>query len=127
MGKYLTLADFLEFAKSQENVNVIVNLPYVRAIAAARKIDIIEPTISVITKSGYHNMADRLLIKSDDSAVLRELKQQTKFKLVYEVGGDNVRIPDSAIKEIKEVADAVSLSRGSVFQSPGGLPYREHR
>lgn len=65
-------------------------------------------------------MADRLLIKSDDSAVLRELKQQTKFKLVYEVGGDNVRIPDSAIKEIKEVADAVSLSRGSVFQSPGG-------
>jgi len=120
VGKYLTLADFLEFAKSQENVNVIVDLPYVRAIAAARKIDIIEPTISVITKSGYHNIADRLLIKSDDSAVLRELKQQTKFKLVYEVGGDNVRIPDSAIKEIKEVADAVSLSRGSVFQSPGG-------
>jgi len=120
VGKYMTLADFLKFAKSQENVNVLINIQYARAIAAARKIDIIEPTISVINKSGYHNIADRLMIKSDDSAVLRELKQQTKFKLVYEVEGDNIRILNSTIKEIKEVADAVTLSRGSVFQSPGG-------
>jgi hypothetical protein len=69
--------------------------------------------------SDYNNMADRIMIKSDDSVVLRELKQRTKFKLVYEVDENRVTIPDSIIKEIKEVADTVTLRRTLVFSTSG--------
>jgi len=58
--------------------------------------------------------------------VMDVVKQQTKFKLVYEVEGDNIRIPNSTIKEIKEVADAVTLSRGG-FPEYWWLSCREHR
>ena len=67
--------------------------------------------------SGNKNMADRILIKSDDSAVLREFKQRTQFKLVYEVDEALVRISDSTIKEIKEFTDTIILRRRLVFST----------
>jgi len=64
-------------------------------------------------------MADRIMIKYDDSVVLRELKQRMKFKLVYEVDENHVMILDSIIKEIKEVANIVTLRRTLVFSTSG--------
>jgi hypothetical protein len=51
--------------------------------------------------SDYNYMGDRIMIKTDDNAVLRESKKWTKFKLVYEVNENRVTIPHSIIKEIK--------------------------
>lgn len=114
-GKYMNLSAFLEFAQSQKNVRVIINIQNARAIALARNLSIVDPVISALNKSGYNSMTNRIMIQSDDSAVLMKFKQLTKFKLVYSVEETDVSIPDSTIKEIKAFSDAVVIRRETVF------------
>lgn len=114
-GKYMNLSSFLEFAQSQGHARVIINIENARAIALARNLSIVEPTISALNMSGYNNMTNRIMIQSDDSAVLMEFKQRTKFKLVYVVDETIISIPDSTIREIKTFSDAVVLNRNIVF------------
>lgn len=116
-GKYMNLTAFLDFAQSQKNLRVIINIQNARAVALARNLSIVEPVISALNKSGYNNMTDRILIQSDDSAVLMKFKQLTKFKLVYAVEETYVDIPDSTIKKIKAFSDAVVIRRDTVFPS----------
>eukprot|EP01018_Ginkgo_biloba_P028322 Gb_10598 [translate_table: standard] len=115
VGEYLTLSDFLEFAKNRTEVRVLINIQYARYLLSAKNLSVIDATISALNTSGYDNMTERVQIQSDDSAVLLEFKQRTGFKLVYNIDAVNVTVPDSTIKEIKEFADTVSLSRGLIF------------
>lgn len=55
------------------------------------------------------------MIQSDESAVLTEFKQLTKFKLVYVVDETAISIPDSTIEEIKTFSHAVALRRNVIF------------
>lgn len=114
-GKYMNLSAFLEFAQSQGNVRVIINIENARTIALARNLSIVEPTISALNMTAYNNMTDRIMIQSSESAVLMEFKQRTKFKLVYVADETNIDIPDSTIKEMNAFSDAVVLSRATVF------------
>lgn len=118
-GKYMNLSAFLEFAQSQGNIGVVINIENARTIALARNLSILEPTISALNMSGYNNMTNRILIQSSESAVLMEFKQRTKFKLVYVAEENAINIPDSTIKEINTFSDAVVISRTTVYPPSG--------
>lgn len=81
----------------------------------ARNLSIVEATISALNMSSYNNMTDRIMIQSDESAVLMEFKQLTKFKLVYFADETAISIPDSTIEEIKTFSHAVVLKRNVIF------------
>ncbi|KAH9306372.1 hypothetical protein KI387_010776, partial [Taxus chinensis] len=115
VGKYMNLTSFLEFAKRQADINVIINIENARAIISDRNLDVTNATLSALNMSGYDKIADRIRIQSDDSAVLLQFKQRTKFKLIYKVDENNMPISNAAIGEIKTLSETVSLSRGVIF------------
>ncbi|KAG2330482.1 hypothetical protein Bca52824_001662 [Brassica carinata] len=55
------------------------------------------------------------MIQSTNSSVLVDFKKQTPYKTVYQVEETIGYIDDSAIEAIKKFADAVVVSRGSVY------------
>ncbi|XP_057831884.2 glycerophosphodiester phosphodiesterase GDPDL6 isoform X1 [Cryptomeria japonica] len=116
MGSYMNLTAFLQFAK-EANISVLINIENARAIISSSNLDITNATLSALKISGYDNKTDRIMIQSDDSAVLLQFKQKTKFKLIYKVDESNVIISDSSIKEIKTLADSVTIFRGVIFPS----------
>ncbi|GLJ48116.1 hypothetical protein SUGI_1015960 [Cryptomeria japonica] len=114
-GQFMTLFDFLKFAKSQANVGALINIQNARYLAK-QGLDVINATIAALEKAGYGNMTDKVMIQSEDSAVLHKFRQQTTYKLVYQINLD-VSVPDSTIKEIKGFADGVTLARAIVLTS----------
>lgn len=119
-GRFMTLFDFLKFAKNQSNVGVLINVQNARYLASKQGLDVINATIEALENVGYGNMTDKVMIQSEDSAVLRKFREQTAYKLVYQINMD-VSVPDSTIKEIKGFADAVTLSRAIVISSSDGF------
>ncbi|KAH9320905.1 hypothetical protein KI387_015544, partial [Taxus chinensis] len=114
-GQFMSLSDFLELAKGQANVGVLVNIQKARYLASNRSLDVINATLTALEKAGYGNMTDRVMIQSEDSAVLRKFRQKAAYKLVYQIDESDVSVPNATIKEIKGFADAVTLSRSVVF------------
>ncbi|KAH9306087.1 hypothetical protein KI387_010491, partial [Taxus chinensis] len=74
LGKYMNLTAFLDFAKNQANISVLINIENARAIASERKLDVTNATIYALDMAGYSNISDRIRIQSDDSAVLAHLQ-----------------------------------------------------
>lgn len=117
-GKFMTLSDFLELGKGEANVGILLDIQHARYLASKRGFDVTSAVVGALKKAGYDNMTERVLIQSDDSAVLRKLRQNTTgYKLVYQIVDSNVTVPDSTIKEIKEFADTVTLSRNAILPS----------
>lgn len=115
-GKLMTLSDFLELGKGEGNVGVLVDIQNARYLASKRGLDVTSAVVDALKEAGYDKMTERVLIQSDDSAVLRKLRQNTTgYKLVYHIANPNVTVPDSSIKEIKEFADTVTLSRNTIL------------
>lgn len=118
LGKFMSLSDFLELGKGEANVGILVNIQYARYLVSKRGLDVTSAVVGALKKAGYDNMTERVLIQSDDSAVLRKLRQNTTgYKLVYQIADPNVTVPDTTIKEIKEFADTVTLSRSVVLSA----------
>lgn len=115
-GNYMNLTTFLQFAKGA-NISVLISIENARAIISSGNLDITNATLAALNSSGYDNKTDGIMIQSDDSAVLLQFKRKTKFKLIYKVDENNVTISDSSIKEIKTLADTVTLSRGVIYPS----------
>lgn len=57
------------------------------------------------------------MIQSSNSPVLVDFKKQSPYEIVYQVEENVGDIVDSAIEEIKKFADAVVVSRRSVYST----------
>uniref|UniRef100_A0A0C9SB61 glycerophosphodiester phosphodiesterase n=1 Tax=Wollemia nobilis TaxID=56998 RepID=A0A0C9SB61_9CONI len=113
-GKFMTLFDFLKMAKGQASVGVLIDIQNARYLASKQGFDVINVTMAALEKAGYGNMTGKVMIQADDSAVLRKFRQ-TGYKLVYQILETTASLPDSTIKEIKGVADTVTLGRAVIF------------
>ncbi|GLJ10050.1 hypothetical protein SUGI_0120960 [Cryptomeria japonica] len=115
VGKYMNLTAFLEFA-IQVNISVLISIENARAIISERNLDVTNATLSALNQTGYNKISDRIMIQSDDSAVLLQFKQRTNFKLIYKVLEADVTVSSSAIEEIRKFANTVALPRSSLFR-----------
>eukprot|EP01018_Ginkgo_biloba_P036482 Gb_18319 [translate_table: standard] len=113
-GKFMTLSDFLEFAK-EAKVGALIDIQNARYLASKQRLDATNAVLTELKKAGYENMTRQVMIQSDDSAVLHKFKDQPHLNLVYQVEAPDVSVPDSTIKEIKEFADTVTLYRSVIF------------
>ncbi|KAJ0989755.1 hypothetical protein J5N97_008111 [Dioscorea zingiberensis] len=116
-GKFMTLSDFLAFAKRNKALSgALINIEHAAFLAEKLNYSITDAVISALKDSGFTNQTDQeVLIQSSSSAVLMKMKQKTKCKLVYMVD-ESIRDADaSSIADIKHFADTVSVQKQSVY------------
>uniref|UniRef100_A0A0D6QW44 glycerophosphodiester phosphodiesterase n=1 Tax=Araucaria cunninghamii TaxID=56994 RepID=A0A0D6QW44_ARACU len=117
VGKFMNLTAFLEFAKKQADIGVLLDIENARTIILKASLDVTNATLSALKMAGYDNMSDRLSIRSDDSAVLLQFKQIPTSNLVFTVDESSATVPDSTIQEIKGFANAVAVPRTLIYEN----------
>ncbi|XP_058114353.1 glycerophosphodiester phosphodiesterase GDPDL7-like [Magnolia sinica] len=121
-GKFMTLADFLNFAKDKAVPGILINIQNAAYLASKKGLGIINAVTSALSKAGYEKeTTQQVLIQSDDSSVLLAFKQFTNYKRVLLVPEIISNIPKPTVKEIKEFADAVTLPRASIVSYSGSF------
>lgn len=80
-------------------------------------LDVVKAVLDTLTEAGYSNKTSttRVMIQSTNSSVLVDFKKQSRYETVYKVEEAIRDILDSAIEDIKKFADAVVISKKSVF------------
>jgi len=80
-------------------------------------LDAVKAVLDTLTEAGYSNKTTttRVMIQSTNSSVLIDFKKQSRYETVYKVEETIRDILDTAIEDIKKFADAVVISKKSVF------------
>ncbi|NP_001312539.1 glycerophosphodiester phosphodiesterase GDPDL4-like precursor [Nicotiana tabacum] len=116
-GNFMSLADFLTFAKNATSVSGVMISVENAAYMAKQGLGVTGAVLDALSKAGYNNQtAKKVLIQSTDSSVLEEFKKSS-YELVYGVGDDIRDIESSTILEIKTFAKSVIITKQSVFPS----------
>ncbi|XVE50758.1 hypothetical protein DITRI_Ditri01bG0189000 [Diplodiscus trichospermus] len=115
-GKFLTLSEFLAMATNASSLQGVLigieNAPYL----AEQGFDVIDSVLKDLSKAGYDKQtAQTVMIQSSNSSVLTKLKGETTYKLVYKVDEDIGGAQNASVNDIKRFANAVVISKGSVF------------
>ncbi|KAG9443602.1 hypothetical protein H6P81_014942 [Aristolochia fimbriata] len=115
-GSFMTLKDFLKFAKSQPVSGVLLNVEWAAYLAEKQGLDVIGAVLTELGNSSYDDpKSPEVTIQSTDSAVLTKFKQGTKYKLMYKVDETIRDAQNSTIEDIKGFADSVSVDKSSIF------------
>ncbi|CAM0946415.1 unnamed protein product [Alopecurus aequalis] len=119
-GKFLTLPEFLDFAKTSNVSGILIEIedaPYL----ATRGLGVVDAVSSALVNASYDKASNRqkVLIQSDDSSVLSVFKKFPKFRRVLIIDPVISDASKSSVDEIKEFADTVMVSRGSLVQVNG--------
>lgn len=61
--------------------------------------------------------AQKVVIQSTNSSVLMKFKEKTNYELVYKIDEIVDDVVDSAVKDIKSVADSVVVEKASVYRA----------
>lgn len=79
-------------------------------------ISVIDGVISALEDTGYNNLsALEVTIQSTDSSVLKNMKQQTKYKLMYMIDRTIQDAALSSVTDIKSFADSVAVNKKSIY------------
>ena len=78
-------------------------------------INVVGKVLSVLSDAGLNS--DRVVIQSEDSAVLKRISQTDNYTLAYRVVETNVTINTDVVTEIKALATYATLPRGLIQQT----------
>ncbi|CAF1743963.1 BnaC09g52640D [Brassica napus] len=116
--KIVSLYDFLILAnKSSSLVGVLISVENVAYLREKQGIDVVKEVLYAFKEAYYINATKRVMIQSSNNPVLVDFKKQSPYEIVYQVEKNVGDIVDSAIEEIKKFADAVVVSRLSVYST----------
>ncbi|XP_010443178.1 PREDICTED: glycerophosphodiester phosphodiesterase GDPDL4 [Camelina sativa] len=119
-GKLVSLSDFLNLAKNSSTlVGVLISVENASYLREKQGLDSVKAALDSLTEAGYSNKATtrRVMIQSTNSSVLVDFKKQSRYETVYKVEEAIRDILDSAIEDIKKFADAIVITKTSVFPS----------
>ncbi|CAL9196333.1 unnamed protein product [Musa hybrid cultivar] len=119
-GKFMTLTDFLEFAKKSTVAGVLINIENAGYLASKKGLGIVEAVSTALTNASYDKLPKKqVLIQSDDTAVLSVFKKNSGYKRVLYVKETISDAPKPTVDEIKHSADAINLPRSSIVADSG--------
>ncbi|XP_058070733.1 glycerophosphodiester phosphodiesterase GDPDL4-like isoform X2 [Magnolia sinica] len=111
-GNFMTLSDFLIFSKGKPITGILISIENAAYLAEKQGLGVTDAVFSALKHAGYDNQAAlEVTIQSTDSAVLKKLKQQTDFKLMYMVDESIRDALNSSLKAIKQFADSVAINK----------------
>ncbi|XP_010241663.1 PREDICTED: glycerophosphodiester phosphodiesterase GDPDL7-like [Nelumbo nucifera] len=112
-GKFLTLPEFLDFAKAKAVPGIMIdieNAPYL----ASKGFDIVDIVASALRNASFDKQETQVvMIQSDDSAVLSKFKDVPSYQKVFHIYEIISSVPKETVEEIKKFADIVNLPRSS--------------
>ncbi|CAM8983962.1 unnamed protein product [Rhodiola kirilowii] len=117
-GKFITLADFLELAKTKGATGVLINIENAAYLASKKGLDIVQAVTEALANATLDKKStQKVLIQSDDTSVLAKFQSVPTYQrvlLIKEIIG-NIEKP--AVDEIKKHADAINVLRASLISS----------
>ncbi|KAK1274014.1 putative glycerophosphoryl diester phosphodiesterase 2 [Acorus gramineus] len=117
-GNFWSLSEFLNYAKAQPLVGVLLNIENAVYLSTQQGIGIVDIVLDILNTAGFNNMTDpQVFIQSKDSAVLARLKRQTMYKLLYLVDETISDVTDTAIQDIKSFAHSVVINKKSIYST----------
>ncbi|PON51630.1 Glycerophosphoryl diester phosphodiesterase [Trema orientale] len=114
-GKFLTLLEFLDFAKAKAVSGVLINIENAAYLASKQGLDIISTVTSALANATFDKQStQQVLIQSDDTSVLSKFKDIPTYKRVLRIKEKIGDAPKPSVDEIKKYADAVTIPRSSI-------------
>ncbi|KAG0467965.1 hypothetical protein HPP92_017293 [Vanilla planifolia] len=115
-GNFMTLSDFLSFAKGKAISGILINIEHAAFLAENIGISVTDGVISALKDAGYNNQTTLdVIIQSSNSSVLTYMKQRTKYKLMYRVDESIQDASAPSITDIKKFADSVAVDTQSIY------------
>ncbi|KAL3612156.1 hypothetical protein D5086_003176 [Populus alba] len=116
-GKFLTLSDFLALAKNTSSLSgVLISIENAAYLIEKEGLPITDKVLDVLSKAGYDDpTSKKVMIESTNSSVLMKFRDKNNYELVYRIEEDIHDAQDAALKDIKNFANSVVISRASVF------------
>jgi hypothetical protein len=75
-----------------------------------------DKVLDVLSKAGYDDPSSKkVMIESTNSSVLMKFRDKNNYELVYRIEEDIQDAQDAALKDIKDFANSVVISKASVF------------
>ncbi|KAJ8768245.1 hypothetical protein K2173_021185 [Erythroxylum novogranatense] len=121
-GKFVTLAEFLEFAKAKAVSGVLINIENAAYLASKKGLDIISAVNTAMSNATFDKQStQQVLIQSDDTSVLSKFQGVPTYKRVLVLKNDIGDAPKQPVEEIKKYADTVMLRRNSITPTSDGF------
>ncbi|KDP38642.1 hypothetical protein JCGZ_03995 [Jatropha curcas] len=119
-GKFLKLAEFLEFAKAKAPTGILINIENAPYLASKKGLDIVSAVSSALEKASFDKQStQKVLIQSDDTSVLSKFKKIKAYQRVLHLKEEISDAPKKSVAEIKKFADVVNLPRFSIIPTDG--------
>ncbi|KAH9608084.1 hypothetical protein KSS87_016525 [Heliosperma pusillum] len=117
-GRFLTLGEFLDFAKAKAVTGIKVNIQNAAYLASKKGIDIVGAVTTALSNATFDQQStQQVMIQSDDTSVLEKFKEIPSYQRVYTIEEAISDAPKLAVDEIKKYADAVDIRRLSIFKT----------
>ncbi|KAK3427259.1 hypothetical protein EUGRSUZ_F03515 [Eucalyptus grandis] len=114
-GKFLSLSEFLVLVKNSSVSGVLIGIENAAYLAEKQSLSVTDAVLAALSKAGFSNQTEKVMIKSTNSSVLMNIKENANYKLVYEVD-ENIRDANNdTVLDIKKFADSVVVMKNSVF------------
>ncbi|XP_011014752.1 PREDICTED: glycerophosphodiester phosphodiesterase GDPDL3-like [Populus euphratica] len=116
-GKFLTLSEFLALAKSTSSLSgVLISIENAAYLIQKEGLLVTDKVLDILSKAGYDDpTSKKVMIESTNSSVLMKFRDKKSYELVYRIEEDIQDTQDAALKDIKDFADSVVISKISVF------------
>lgn len=121
-GKFVTLAEFLELAKTKAVTGILVNIPNAAYLASKKGLDIVSAVSTALSNATFDKQAtQQVLIQSDDTSVLSKFKDIPSYRRVLLIDDKISDAPRQTVEEIKKYAEVVNLPKTDIVQASGSL------
>ncbi|KAK4753046.1 hypothetical protein SAY87_021844 [Trapa incisa] len=115
-GKFVSLSSFLALAKDTSLNGILLRIENAAYLAKNQGVSVVQNVLGVLSDAGYNNQTIRkVMIQSTNSSVLKSIKGNGSYELVYEVDETIRDAANSAVDDIKSFAQSVVVSKESVL------------
>lgn len=117
-GSFMKLSDFLTYAKAKANPvsGILITIENAAYLAENLGASITDGVIKALKEAGFSNQKTQdVMIQSTNSSVLNKFKQQTNYKLVYNVDETISNAGPSSLSDIKKFATHIAVEKKSIF------------
>ncbi|PHT55058.1 hypothetical protein CQW23_03544 [Capsicum baccatum] len=116
VGKFVTLSEFLEFAKAKAVRGVLINVENAAYLAANKGLDIVGAVTTALSNATLDKQStQKVLIMSGESSVLDKFKDIPTYQKVLHIKKQVEFVTNETALEIKKHADAVFLHKHSLY------------
>ncbi|KAI3443993.1 hypothetical protein Pfo_000658 [Paulownia fortunei] len=122
-GKFVTLSEFLELAKTKAVTGVLISIQNA-AYLASKGLDIVGTVSTALSNATFDKQStQKVLIQSDDSSVLLKFKDIPSYQRVFYLQESISGAPDQVAQEVKNYADAVLVHRNAIVVASNNFAF----